>query len=229
MNIQPGITVPVAPGPNARVFPTNIRQGNAGNGGQPNPPTIVPQMPGTFPNRSAYMDNRPPFVLGAYNNAEESFVSPTRYEKYWNNNYYSNNPVGAAQGSIAGYGGPQGNAGNGGNDIYAFGAGFTPRQWSPYELDQLGVHGGYSQSYAYNKNQTNLEGGVTRVWDYGWNVNMGEQTEVTSGTQLPTPDQFRRAQEVWRANLNRAGVSAAEVDAMVDFDFTGFRPSQNRQ
>ncbi len=204
MFIQPGITVPVAPGPTARIFPTNVRQGNAGNGGQPNPPTIVPQEPGTFPNRSPLMDNDPPFVIGAYNNSAESFVSPTRYEKYWNSNYYSNNPVGAAEGPTAGYGGPQGNAGDGSNQVYAFGAGYTPRAWSPYDLSQLGVQSGISQSYPYNRNQISLEGGNDLVWDYEWNVNIGEMTDVQSGTSGPDPRAFATAQERWAAYLNNA-------------------------
>lgn len=199
MNIQPGITVPVAPGPSQRIFPTNVRQGNAGNGGNPNPPTIVPQFPGTFPR----VNLNPEFVIGGYNNAEESYHYP-RFEEYWNDYYYSNNPVGAAEGPSAGYGGPMGNAGNGSNKTYAFGSGYAPMEWTPYKLEQLGNQGGYSQSYPYNKNQTNLEGGNNRVWDYVWNVNVGDQTEVSAGTALAGAQAFLAAQRMFAEGLERS-------------------------
>jgi len=47
----------------------------------------------------------------------------------------------------------------------------------------LGVQGGYSQSYPYNKNQTNLEGGVKRVWSLPFNVNEGEPVDIVPGEQ----------------------------------------------
>ena len=94
-----------------------------------------------------------------------------------------------------------GNAGNGDNQVKAFGFGYTPMPWSPYNLGDLGNQGGYSQSYPYNKNQTNLEGGVNRVWDYVWNVNVGDQSEVSAGTALAGAQAFLQAQRMFAEGL----------------------------
>ena len=152
------------------------RMGNAGNGGRPNPPTIVPQQPGSFPRVNLH----PQFRIGAYNNAEESFRSTTQMNEYWKQYKNTNNPIGAADAGISDFGGPLGNAGNGDNQ-YAYGAGYKSRPWTPYKLQSLGVDSGISQSFPYNTNATNLEGGVNRVWQYGSNLNEGEDLEVLAG------------------------------------------------
>jgi hypothetical protein len=181
------ITVPVK-GERPLFFQKHM--GNAGNGGTPNPPTIVPQQPGSFPR----VNLNPVFRIGAYNNAEESFNFP-RHNEYWRQQYNTNNPIGAAEGTNNGYGGPMGNAGNGGNETYMFGAGYTPRNFAPYDLSQLGAVSGMSQTYAYNKNATHVEGGVERVWNFPTNLNMGQESEVLEGAKRPSDAQLVKASE----------------------------------
>jgi len=182
MNIQPGITVPVR-GEQPIFFTKSM--GNAGNGGTPNPPTIVPQQPGSFPRVNLH----PVFQIGAYNNAEESYNFP-RFTEYWKQQYNTNNPVGAAEGTNNGYGGPMGNAANGGNDRYMFGAGYTPRSFTPYDLSQLGARSGISQSYPYNKNAMSIDGCNERVWQFPTNLNIGQASEVVAGEPLPSDRQI---------------------------------------
>lgn len=154
--------------------------GNAGNGGTPNPPTIPNQKPGTFHNQD------PNFVIGRYNNQLESYHFP-RFTQYWKNpNQKMQNPVDPF--SIAGtdvtankFGGPLGNAGDGGNNLY-FGAGFTPSPFAPYDISQLGGRAGVSQTFPYNQRAVNLEGVLLRPAVYStMNVNEGVQGDVETG------------------------------------------------
>jgi hypothetical protein len=210
MNIQPGITVPVRGEPPLFL---NKSMGNAGNGGTPNPPTIVPQQPGSFPR----VNLNPVFQLGAYNNAEESYNFP-RFNEYWKQQYNTNNPIGAAEGSNNGYGGPMGNAANGGNDIYMFGSGYTPRPFAPYDLSQLGARSGVSQSYPYNKNATNLEGGNERVWKWPFNLNIGESIEVAAGAPLPTDAEVVKSAERYAQGLLKQKPNRIKTEPGIDME-----------
>jgi hypothetical protein len=131
------------------------QMGNAGNGGRPNPPTIPPNPSGIRPRVNFSKE----FIIGGYNNNLESYVSPTNFNQYWNDNFYSNNPIGIGK-KISSPGGLVGVAGNGDNQN---GAGYTPNRWSPYNVSSLGVSGGTSQSFPYNDNDIYIDGGVRRV------------------------------------------------------------------
>ena len=151
------------------------RVGNAGSGGRPNPPTIVPQQPGSFPR----VNLNPVFQIGAYNNAEESYHYP-RFTEYWKQQHNTNNPVRAAAMGKGVQGGIPGNSGDGGNET-KLGTGYGVRPWAPYDLGQLGVDSGISQSFPYNKNSTNLEGEVFRTWQFSDNMNFGEPNVILAG------------------------------------------------
>lgn len=177
MSVYPSLSQSVGRGPVPYIHPTDISIGNAGNGGQPNPPTIVPQMPGTFPR----VNLNPKFKIGEYNNAEESYNFP-RFTKYWEMQRNTNNPIGNYGASAMGLGVP-GSAANGYNKATQ---GRTPMPWAPYNPRVLGVQGGFSQSYAYNENQTTLEGSLLLRQPLGFNVNMGEEQMIGAGMAVPT-------------------------------------------
>lgn len=175
--------------PKPYVMATDVKAGNAGNGDRVNNPTIPPQYPGTFPR----VNLNPQFQIGAYNNAEESYHYP-RFNEYWKQQRNTNNPIGDyVTNGTEGYnyalgpGNPRlatvGNAETGSNTDFPIGAGKRPMPFAPYNPAVLGVQGGYSQSYPYNKNQTNLEGGVKRVWSLPFNVNEGEPVDIVPGEQ----------------------------------------------
>jgi hypothetical protein len=182
ISVKPGgFTVPFR-----REQPIQIqsRNGNAGNGGRPNTPTIPPQRPGTFPR----VNLNPQFQIGAYNNAMESFHHP-RFNEYWKHQFNTNNTINPKGWSYTGglkLGGSGG--GNSGSSPYKAGAGYTTKPWDKYDLKQLGVYSGISQSYPYNRNSTSLEGGVQRVWTNGQNVNTGEESQVLPGLIIIDPD-----------------------------------------
>ena len=166
--------------PMRREQPIKIQShnGNAGNGGRPNIPTLIPQQPGSFPR----VNLTPQFQIGAYNNAQESFHFP-RFNQYWKNQFNTNNPINPKGWSythglkVGGSGG-----GNNGSSPYRAGAGYTTKGWDNYDMSQLGVDSGISQSFPYNRNSTSLEGGVRRVWPDGSNLNTGEESQVLPGT-----------------------------------------------
>ena len=168
--------------------------GNANNGGNRFTAVQVPQFPGSFPR----VNLNPQFQIGAYNNAEESYNFP-RHTKYWNHDYNTNNPIGLNNISRT-----LGNAGNGGNR-----GGLTPFNppilWGQYNLATLGVQGGPNQTFAYNPNQTNLEGGTKHVAQLP-NVNLGLPVEQLNAANTPEQDQIRRyiaelqMQNSWMAN-----------------------------
>ena len=175
IQVKPGgFTIPGRPEPTLSLQP---RIGNAGNGGRPNTPTIPPQYPGSFPR----VNLNPKFRIGAYNNAEESFHFP-RFNPYWKNQFNTNNPINP-KGWSNSQGPKIGSAGGGHNGTLAYkvGAGYTTSGWGNYNLGQLGVFSGISQSFPYKKNSTTVEGSVQRVWQNGGNLNVGEQTQVLPG------------------------------------------------
>jgi hypothetical protein len=173
-------------------FQTDI--GNAGNGGQPNPPTIPNQQPGTFPRVNLSKE----FVIGGYNNQLESFHFP-RFTKSWEDKFYSNNPIGFQSWTDA-PGGPVGLQGNGNNQN---GAGYTPSSWAPYNVASLGAIAGNSQSYPYNKNALNPDGGVQNAWNFTDNVNEGEEQDVVLGVEaLPSPEEAQRMYEIIKRELD---------------------------
>ena len=175
MSVYPSLSRQVAPGPTQFINVGDI--GNAGNGGQPNPPTIVPQYPGTFPR----VNLNPKFKIGEYNNAEESYHFP-RFFKAWEMQRNTNNPIGNYSASSVGLGVP-GNAANGYNKATQ---GRIPMPWAPYNPRVLGVQGGDSQSYPYNENQTTVEGQLVLRQPYGFNVNMGEEQQIGAGMPVFT-------------------------------------------
>ena len=166
------------------------QMGNAGNGGQPNPPTIPDNPTGMRPRVNFSKE----FIIGGYNNQLESYVSSTNFNKYWTDNFYSNNPIGIGK-KITSPGGLVGVAGNGDNQN---GAGYTPNRWSPYDVSSLGVSGGTSQTYPYNDNDIYLDGGVRRVWSLQDNINEGAEQDVVNGAvdKMATVDEV--ADEVAR-------------------------------
>jgi hypothetical protein len=149
------------------------QMGNAGNGGRPNPPTIPNNPTGMRPRVNFSKE----FIIGGYNNNLESFVSPTNFNKYWNNNFNTNNPIGLGK-KFSTPGGAVGVAGNGSNQG---GAGYSPNRWSPYDVSSLGVSGGTSQSFPYNPNDIYIDGGVRRVWSLQNNINDGSPQDVVNG------------------------------------------------
>lgn len=166
--IQPGVNQymqAVNPKPQM-FFDTGI--GTMGDGIRALHPTIPPQYPGSFPRVNLF----PKFQIGGYNNAEQSFHEP-RFEEYWKDNYYSNNPVGTTSWDNT-PGGIVGNAANGQPN----GPGYGPNPWSPYNLNDLGVRGGPSQSQPYALQPINLEGGVQHTWNFMNNINQGEGVNV---------------------------------------------------
>ena len=169
-----GFQLPMTP---QQQFKIQNRLGNAGNGGRPNPPTIVPQHPGSFPRVNLH----PQFHLGAYNNAERPNAEVNRFNRYWTQQYNTNNPIGVTKAGTSEFGGVPGNAGNGDNDHSSWGAGYKQLPWIKPLAPQLGVLAGISDSFPYNPNSTSLDGQLNRVWQFGDNVNMGEPTEVVPG------------------------------------------------
>lgn len=163
------------------------QMGNAGNGGNPNPPTIPLNPSSTMPRVNLSKD----FIIGGYNNNLESFVSPTNFSETWDDNYYSNNPVGITKWTDA-PGGLIGVAGNGDNQN---GAGFTPNAWEPYDVNSLGAIAGSSQSYPYDKNSIYLDGGVERVWKFTDNLNEGAPQSVEGSVvqKLPSLDDVQNS------------------------------------
>ena len=169
--------------PMHREQPINIqsRNGNSGNGGRPNVPTLIPQQPGSFPR----VNLNPQFRIGQYNNAQESFNYP-RFNEYWKNQYNTNNPIGPTnkKGWSKSQGLKVGGFGGHGSLRYQIGPGYTTQSWDTSRLAQLGVDSGMSTSYPYNANSMNLPGGVRHVWPDGNNINMGEESEVLPGYKL---------------------------------------------
>ncbi len=159
------------------------QMGNAGNGGKPNPPTIPDNPTGMRPRVNFSKD----FIIGGYNNNLESYVSPTNFNQYWNDNFYSNNPIGIGKKWTS----PGGLVGLGGNGNNQGGAGFTPNRWSPYDVSSLGVSGGTSQTYPYNDNDIYIDGGSRRVWSLQDNINEGVEQNVQSAEpeKLPSVDE----------------------------------------
>ena len=137
-----------------RVMFFQNQMGNAGNGSNPNPPTIPENPSTTMPRVNLSKE----FVIGGYNNHLESFNFP-QFSKTWEDNYYSNNPIGITKWTDD-PGGLIGVAGNGDNQN---GAGYSPNDWSPYNVQSLEVAAGSSQSYPYNENDIYLDGGVEHV------------------------------------------------------------------
>ena len=176
-----GFQLPIKP---ERQPTLQTRNGNSGNGGRPNPPTIVPQQPGSFPR----VNLNPVFQIGDYNNAEESCHFP-RFNEYWKQQYNTNNPIKATPGPKSKFGGLHGNAGEGNNGV-GWGAGFGLRPWTPYDLKTLGVDSGISQSFPYNPNSTTLEGQLNRVWQFNQNINDGEPVTILGGYNTQQNEDF---------------------------------------
>jgi hypothetical protein len=166
ISLRPGgFNLPMTP---ARPIEIQSRNGNAGNGGRPNPPTIIPQKPGSFPR----VKLNPQFRIGEYNNAEQSFHFP-QFNQYWKQQRNTNNPINPEGWSNTG---GLKIGGQGGNN--KSGAGYTTKNWDRFKLSQLGVRGGTSQSFPYNSNAMTLTGGVHEVWPDSQNVNIGEEGQV---------------------------------------------------
>ena len=165
------------------------QSGNAGFGGlPPNDEKTFIRNPGTRPRVNFSKE----FKIGGYNNNLESFVSPTNFNKYWENNFNSNNPIGYNK-KWTSPGGGLGMQGNGNNQG---GAGYTPNKWTPYDVSSLGVSAGPSQSYPYNPNDIYLDGGVRRVWSLMENINEGAQQNVQNGNIDKLPSNEEVAAEV---------------------------------
>tara|TARA_B110000967_G_scaffold28056_1_gene26052 strand:+ start:1539 stop:2135 length:597 start_codon:yes stop_codon:yes gene_type:complete len=181
------------------------QMGNAGNGGQPNPPTIPNNPTGMRPRVNFSRE----FIIGGYNNNLESYVSPTTFNDSWKDNFYANNPIGIGK-KFSSPGGGVGVAGDGGNQG---GAGYTPNRWSPYDVSVLGVSGGTSQSFPYNDNDIYLDGGVRRVWSLQNNINEGAEQDVVNGEvdKMATVDEVadevaRLVREMGNTNTNVSSI-----------------------
>lgn len=199
-----GFTIPVRREPQIKI---QSRNGNAGNGGRPNTPTILPQYPGSFPR----VNLNPKFRIGAYNNAEESFHFP-RFNHYWKNQFNTNNPINPKGWSYTN--GPKiGGSGNGNNGslTYQSGAGYKTSGWGKYSLGQLGVLSGISQSYPYNKNSTTVEGSLNRVWTNGDNLNIGDQTQVLPGVIQIDPTQLSQLGGVVKGSVISAKQKGGKI------------------
>jgi|DEB0MinimDraft_6_1074348.scaffolds.fasta_scaffold06499_2 hypothetical protein len=139
-------------------FNTSI--GNAGQGGAPNRPFLIPQYPGSMPR----VNLNPQFQLGEYNNAEESYNFP-RFNNYWEQpNQSTYNPIDQKDVTTK-----IGNAGNGDNQAKGMGAGKRPMAFENSVPNQ------------YSRLTQNVEGCNKYVWPLGGNINLGEPIDIASG------------------------------------------------
>ena len=83
----------------------------------------------------------------------------------------------------------------GGDGNNQSGAGYTPNQWSPYNVASLGSAGGSSQSYPCNKNDLFIDGSTRRTWNNWGNVNEGGEQDVATGLveKLPAVEEIQNA------------------------------------
>jgi len=151
------MNIPLIPEPQP-FFQTSI--GNAGQGGAPNRPFLVPQVPDSMPR----VNLNPQFRLGEYNNAEESYNFP-RFNHYWEQpNQSTYNPIDNKTIVCQ-----IGNNGNGDNQAKGMGAGKRPMSFEA------------ATPFTYSRLRQNVEGCNKYVWPLGGNVNLGEPIDIASG------------------------------------------------
>ena len=149
-------------------LPTN--QGNSGNGGQPNRPTLVNQRCGT-PAPNLF----PSFKTTPYNNS----ATPDTFPLF--NTFVQNtvNPIGRTN-----HAPHQGNFGNAGNGNNQSGAGYKPLPMN-YRLSQLGAISGKTQEFPYLTSQLYPNSMLNFHHPVYYGVNQGDPETYTQGTDMP--------------------------------------------
>ena len=146
------------------------KTGNAGNGGQPNRPTLVNQRCGT-PAPNLF----PSFKTTPYNNS----ATPDTFPLF--NTFVQNtvNPIGRTN-----HAPHQGNFGNAGNGNNQSGAGYKPLPMN-HRLSQLGAISGKNQTFPYLTSQLYADGMVNFHHPVYYGVKQGDPETYSQGIDMP--------------------------------------------